>query len=329
MTWIDRIAALLLALALASATSLSAAQHRPLTTVLKTTTSDPASSGLSAAVESVVRSETRALDVVDLSTTPAMELSELQFAVGCVGESPDCLRQVAEQLQVQVLLLSSVERAGDALVIQASLFRVDAEDSQRATRRVYGPDSEARVLDEVPELLRELFGLPPAPEQTDAAAEAPASEATAAEDSASEPSDERDAQTLQAAETLYPEGEAGSGSAGIPLLPIVVAGFGVVAIGAGVTLGLASQGSEDAFQRSGMTTMADVDAALESHADATTQATLANVLLGTGAALTIVGGALFFVMRSDGSSETDQLSWMPVFHRGGAGVQVSGHFGEM
>ena len=153
----------LLTLALVSslAATTSAQDEPPAASLLRTSTAEGVRGGYGGAIDRIVRTRLDSLDVVRIRGSVALDVSEVQLALGCVGETPECLGQVAEQLSVDVLLLPNLDRAGDELILSVAAFRVSSGDLTRVVRRASGDDAETQLLDAVDGLLRELFGLPP------------------------------------------------------------------------------------------------------------------------------------------------------------------------
>lgn len=136
----------------------------PLAAALGATASSPEVEPLAGAVERVLRAELDRLNVVNTAGTPALSLAELQLAVGCVGETPACLSAIAKQLEVELLLLTRLDRSGVETVLTVTLYdQRKPEAVKSGVRRGSGEKSDAVLLESIDGLLRELFGLPPPP----------------------------------------------------------------------------------------------------------------------------------------------------------------------
>jgi hypothetical protein len=299
---------LLACLALSLCTSSVAhAQERPRAAVLTPATPAEADAGLASAFERVLRARLDALEVVVVEGTPALNLRDLQLAVGCVAENATCLRAVAEQLQVDALVIPTIDHAGDALVGGITYFTAGTGESETATRRTEGERAPNELLAEVDPMVRELFDLPP-PEEP-----------------------------IEETYELDPNGGAGGPAPiapppeepGMSPLPLIVGGLGVAAVAVGVVFALSSESTEGDFVDAPTGTRAEVDAAIELRDQAESEATIANILLGVGGALVIAGVALFVVMEVDGGEEEQPpvTAVAPWIGPDGAGIAIAGTFG--
>ncbi len=276
---------LLLAVTVASTTGVrpAAAQSGPRTAVLQTKASVGVPEGFGDALERVVRARLDALHPVRVAATPDLDLADLQLAVGCVGESDQCLRAVAEQLRVDALLIPNAEQAGDTLVAGITYFDGrPGGTTKHVVRRATGEGADNELLDAVDPMLREVFDLPPP---------------TAAEQAALR----AQSHTVRA-EAAHASGPGGSGpqatepTSPVHLVPFVVGGLGVAALVVGAVFGGLSSSNEDAWSTAPTGTGPQVDAALTLRDRARGQATAANIMLGVGAGLIVVGTVLFFLL---------------------------------
>lgn len=273
-------------------------QAAPATAVLKTQSSHSDDRGAASAVERVLRARLDDLPVVEVAGTPELSLEDLQLAVGCMGDNPACLSAIAEQLEVDALLLSALDRAGDARVLTLVFFDSRNDQRESVVRRVEGARAESALLDGINPQLHELFGLP-----------APA-----------EP---------EVAEAPPPPGDEVTES-GLPVLPMVLMGAGVAALAGGGALVALAQNNEDEY--AGLEVRTDEEATqandLFNKADRQTKA--AYGLFAGGGALAATGMILFFVMNGDRTEEAEDgaaLSVTPTFGAGGLGVRLAGSFG--
>lgn len=143
----------------------SAQEERPAASLLSTAASEGVRDGFSGAVDRMIRAKVDELGVLAMRGAVALDISEVQLALGCVGETPECLGPVAQQLEVQVLLLPNLDRVGDEIVLSVARFDATTGELSRVVRRASGEDAETEILDDVDGLLRELFGLPAPPEE--------------------------------------------------------------------------------------------------------------------------------------------------------------------
>lgn len=288
----------------------------PTTTVLQTTVSSEDDAGTAGAVERTIRARLDALGVVDTAGTPGLGLEDLQLAVGCVGETPECLQAVAEQLEVDALLLSSLDRADDTLVLTLTFFRSEDRSTTEVVRQASGEQAENELLDSIDGALREMFDLPPAPE-------------------AEEPTTTGDDDTAAAgAAAREGDGSAGGDASvqaeadgGLSPVPFIVAGAGLAALAVGVGFGVKSQNTEDEYANIEPATAAEADRALSKLDDAEREARIANAMFGVGGALVAGGAVLFFVLDRPGEAPERQVRVTPSVSPHAGGVVLSGSFG--
>lgn len=237
-----------------------AAPNRVPTAILLPTLARPDLAGLGGAVERVLRQQIDAVPEVDSAATPSLDLQGLQLAVGCVADNDDCLRAVAAQLKVQVLVAPQLDRAGDTLVLSVLQFRGDRTPARRqVVRRTSGSARDSQLLTEIPGIVDELYDrtAPPTYEPKVLAAPPP----------------------LPAAQ---------------PWWPWAVLGGGAALVVGGLVLGAVASGTESDFADAPTDTEAQVDQALELKDRAQGQATGANVLLVAGLVVAAAGGAALY-----------------------------------
>jgi len=247
--------------------------------LFKTGSEDSALVSLAAAIDPVLLSELGRVPSLQIAARPALDLPSMQLAVDCVGETAECLSMAAKQAQADGLVAPLVRRIGAELVVTVLLH--DARKQMTitaATRRYSGQQVEDQVLDGIPGMVRELFGLespPNAPPPPAAPLPAP-SEAVELSSETSPP--------VAAARPL-------------PVLPIVVGAAGVAFIAAGALLGAAAKSSEDSYAKLviGDGDVKAAQRAQDKYDSAASQATLANVAFGVGAAGVVAGVVLLIL----------------------------------
>ncbi len=116
--------------------------------------------GLAGALDRFARSALDELEVVRVTGTLALDLEQAQLALGCMAENPACLKTVADENEVTVLLAPRIDRAGEELVLTVLMYDGQANTVSQGVRRVPANAGADGLLDRVPGLLRELFGLP-------------------------------------------------------------------------------------------------------------------------------------------------------------------------
>lgn len=243
---------------------------------------------------------------VRVTTRPPMDLPSTQLAMDCIGETNACLRSVAERAAAESLIAPSIERVGEELVVTLLLFDARGEGAlQSATRRHAGEDVERAILDAVPGMVRELYGVA-APSPPDAQSTEPAAEPLAYEDLAvEEPPLERSF---------------------FPTVPVVVTATGLGIVAAGAVFGLMAKATEDDYAAIAVDDEATAEAADEKLEKAETQALIANIGFGLGGAVVAVGVAMWIVELSDDPNEAG--AWIaPRLAPGQVGFAVHGRFG--
>jgi hypothetical protein len=278
--------------AIAIATPRAAAQDRPAASILQTTRSPGIEAGTGSAFDRILRQRLDALGVVRVSGQVALDLEQLQIALGCMGETASCLAAVASEVGAQIVLVPSLDHAGEELVATVLLFDARDQAQRRAVRSARGATAEADVFEQTDGLLRELFGVP-ATEQV--VVEGP---------------------------TDHPPSPAAR--AGISPLPFVVIGVGVAAIVAGAVVGAISQSDQSAYRDTVVSSPADVDTALSIYSRADTEATVANVLFIAGGV--VAAGGLAWLLAAGNDDFSSPLAVAPSVGPTHAGVTVGGSF---
>ncbi len=259
----------------------SGAEGQARAAMLETGSAGSGSADVGRAFDRLARSRLEALAPVAVDAAPPLPLADLQLAVGCVGESVECLSAVARRVGVQIMVVPSVESSGGQYV--ASFIRFDVEDGaiRRVTRRAL---SEGELLDQVEPMLRELFDLPATVEPANAEGADHGTDV----DAASEPTEDP---------TVAPDATSAP-SPGFPVGPALVAGAGLLAIVGGTISGAISDGAENAYLATDTSSRDGVDAARAHLDEAETAATVANVLMGVGGAV-MVGAAIWWLVGAD------------------------------
>ncbi|MET0385531.1 MAG: hypothetical protein ABW321_06215 [Polyangiales bacterium] len=248
--------------------------------------------GSTAELDTRIRESLEKLGHVKLTATPGLDLAGVQLALDCMDESVRCLRAVSTKLGVEVLVSPTLEHGEGELVL--TLLAFDARGTGGLTRVVRWQAGDALTADTlaaVPTLVRGLF---PATGATSAPSAAVAPQPRAADDSA------RSAAT---------EGNK------LPLAPLVVLASGAAILGAGVITGLVGNGTENDYLAARVETREEAQAANDLRDSASTQATVANVLLGAGGAAIAVGGT-WLAIELLGSREPERRAsaktWVPL-----------------
>lgn len=244
--------------------------------------------GGAGALDSVISAAVEELGAVKVVARPGLDLGAVQLVLDCVAETARCLKAVTEQHSAQVLIAPSLARTPGELVL--SILRFDARDGQmeRVLRRQQGQSLTSETLDAVPDMLRELFGLPVQ------AKKPPAGANTAP----------------QSYEPL-PEApmEPPSRDSHVPVGPILLGSGAVLMLGTAIVLGATVQASQNEYDR--ITTKrtlddSDVDDAIDIRNSAETRETLQYVFYGVGAA-TLVGAGIWLAVDLSNARKSEQV----------------------
>ncbi len=281
---------LLVAVIAAPATSAFAQRPRPSAAVLATQAPDEETSG---ALDRMIRARLDGLDVARTASGVALDLSEVQLALGCTGETVECLSPVADELSVQLLLIPTLDENDGHLMLTIALFDRQAETIRRVVRETSGDQARADLLASVDGALRELFDLP-APEPEPVATPAPASP--------------------PATPTAHGPSPAS----------FVVMGVGVVAVGVAIGMSVAFLDARSQWRMARPTDVASVDAANAAFDRAQSFAIAADVLYVAGG-LAIAAGLTWLLVDVLGSDGETQVA--PVVGPNTVGLVARGRWG--
>lgn len=282
-------ALLLLAVPLSTLASPAVAQERPTAAILQTQRSAGVDEGTGGSFDRMLRQTIDELEVATVNNAVVLDLEQVQIALGCLGETVQCLAAVTTELDVQILVVPSIDRAGEELVASVMVFDAGDQSQRRASR--HGA-TQAELLEEVDPMLRELFGLPPpAPGERTERLRRP------------------------------PPGPSMSP------LPFVVMGAGVAALVAGGVLGAMHESDETAYREAfpgGPTTPQEVDSVLALRSQAETEGYAAMGLFVGGGVL--VAGGLIWLLAAGNEDGSSPVAVLPYGGVEGGGVVLTGSF---
>lgn len=204
---------------------------------------------LAQATGRLIRVEVDRAGVVDTEGTPALYLDDLQMALGCLGETPECLTVVAAELNVRRLVYASLTRSDRRLLLTLVYF--DGSEAHLVTRGVEAPAPDAAILDAVPAMVRDVFGLAPLPEVD------PRDVAEA---------DARSSGATQPRRDVAEEDAAPADAQGVRIGAYLSAGVAAASLGVGVVLLARRNSAEDEYRGTPTDTAAGVDDALAARA---------------------------------------------------------------
>ena len=292
--------ALAFALAVVAFALPARALDTPIAVALPTHSKDAAQGKV---VDRALRDAIEALDKVELLPQPALDLEAVQLAIDCPDESARCLGEVAQRLKAQLLLAASIERKGDETVLRVLYYDRRGDEAPRTLeRRAQLGEPEQKLLDAIPEMVRELLGEP-----------APAEPAAA-------PAEPSEPLPAPAAATSAP---AASPSHPLPLGPLLLAGGGAVAIGTGLVFGALMKSTERDYAARPVETEMQAQLADQDRERGKQQALIANVLLGTGVAAVVAAG-IWLGVDIKSREQPPQAALVPGVGPGSASVTLLG-----
>ena len=276
------------------------AQDVPRAALLRTTVAGDVPASMSGAIDRLARAELQELEVVDVRGTLALDLDQVQLALGCLGESAECLGQVATENQVEVLVVPRVDRSETEYLVTFTAYdgRGEARVWQVA-RRIDG-SSEDGVFDSIDAILRELFDVP-------------------------EPEPEVIPPDVPSVGIAPPPSRP---SGGVPTGGIVLAAAGAAIVLGGAVAGILHQSSEDDYQAQPIRNVSDIDEANSSFEEAQRRGRAAMVLFAVGGAVAAAGVTWIIIGATRGSDDTTaRMQITPVASLDGAGISLGGTFG--
>lgn len=275
----------------ATHTQIARAQDMPAAAVLETQVAGGVDAGTGGAVDRLIRAELDGLGTVRTSSGVALDLGEVQLALGCVGETPECLGPVAAELSVALLVIPHLDQSGAEQMLTIALFDRRDGSIHRVVRRA---QSRPELLDAIEGQLRELFGLP------------------AAVDPEPGPTP-----------TLPPPPSEPDLVPGVTLMVV-----GAIGLGVGGAMGALHLDAQSEFEAARPSTMAEADAAADALSRSETFAITADVLFAVGG-VALAGGLVWLlaeVLSAGGEADsatdtdTDEVTLRP--GRGGYALQL-------
>ncbi|MCB9656737.1 MAG: hypothetical protein H6726_03730 [Sandaracinaceae bacterium] len=267
---------------------------RPTTVVLRTEAA-PELRELADATGRLIRMEIDRAETLDTRGTPALYLEDLQMALGCMGETAECLTVVANELGVATLVYASLERSAARLLLTLAYF--DGVRAHTVTRSVEAPTPDSAILDVVRPLVREVLGLPPLQEARPMTAAGP----DATPETTPDPLAAEDAIPTQPRERR-----------GLRPGAFAAAGVAALALGVGAFMAREHTHAEDDYRDAPVAVASEVDWALgrRTHAQATGRASVA--LFGVAGAAAVSAVVLGLMSRgAAGEDGEDEPSVAP------------------
>jgi hypothetical protein len=207
---------------------------------------------------------------VQLVESPHKKLSSLQTGASCRDQSAPCLRELTKRAGVDVLIVPSLERGAEDLVLTLRAF--DGAGDGRLSEVAHWQDGKKptpETLDALPELVRGLFRLQPAAQPVEIVTQPAAA-----------PLENAAPLAVAAASDAQP----------LRLAPWIVLGAGAVVLGVGAISGGLMLSSEHDYKKTTVRTQMDARAARDLLSRANTEATVAEVCLAVGGLAVVAGG---------------------------------------
>jgi hypothetical protein len=286
--------------------------------LFKTSVSSSELTPLAAALDPVLQAEVGRLPNVSIAAVPPLDLPSLQLALDCVGETPECLSLAADRSKADGLLAASLTRSGAARVLSLMVYDPRESSALHVVTRSFATDaSDGVVIDGAKSLVHELFGdaaPPPAaaptptppPSALAVVEEPPAAPTTLAP--APEPAPAPAAPLTAASPAPAQAGPS-------LVVPIVLSAVGLAAVGVGVGFGIASNNSESRYADMRINDANDAKDANDVLSRARSQATVANIAVGVGAASCVAGAVVYLLQRKRAPERAPhaRVSWGPTY----------------
>jgi hypothetical protein len=272
--------------------------------LFKTATDSAELQPLAAAIDPVLQAALGEVPELQVATRPALDLPSLQLAIDCVGDTVDCLSQAVQQSQAQGLVAPTLRKLGQEIVLTMLFYDGRGHAPMRAvTRRYPGARGADPVLDDLPGMVRELFGM----------AQPAAAPAASPEPVRSDP---------LPPSAAGPE-EPPAARRRVPVLPIVVAAVGVGLLAAGTGFAVAYHSADKTYAGTKVTNLASAAAADKAYSSSRSRAMLADIGFGVGAAALITGTLLFIVQAQGAAPDSEHAQARTRFAATPTGVFIS------
>jgi hypothetical protein len=280
--------------------------------LFRTASLDPKLQELGAALDPVVLSELNTIGDIEVAARPSLDLPAMQLAIDCVGQIAECMAAVTREAGVEALVAPVLRSQGDQVLVTLLYFDVHENQVRGVTRQLSGRSVAQAMLDAVPGMVREAFGVSSEPRAEAIVPAAPTADARA------EARSRRHRRVALA-------------------VPITLGGVGVALLASGIGLGVASQHHQDAYGKAPTATKSQIDHALDKLHTAQHQALAANLCFGIGGAALVASLAtwLYFRFEARGSArepeaqrQARRVSLVPSLSRYAWGLSLEGSLGR-
>lgn len=256
-----------------------------------------------AEIITAVRDAIADLNEVRLLPPSPLDLEAVQLALDCDDESAECLGEIAERMEAEIVIVPSLKPRRDALELHLTSFKRGARDTTTALRKQAGTQLDTILLAALPGMLREVLQLrareqePIAPIGTN------------------EP-------TLAADPAPVREAEPESATSSLPLGPVLLGGGGLALVAAGIVVGALASSTEDDYASQEIDTEAQAKRADDLRVRGQNEALAANILLGTGASALVAAG-IWYLLQAQSEREPETASVRPMLAPGSAGLVLT------
>jgi hypothetical protein len=268
--------------------------------LFRTASLDPKLQELGAALDPVVLSELNTIGTIEVTARPSLDLPAMQLAIDCVGEIGVCMAAVAREAGVEALVAPVLRSDGDQVLVTLLYFDIHENQIRGVTRQLQGRSVAQAMLDAVPEMVREAFGLPPV--------------------STAEPG-------TGATDQATPSAEPPERSRAARVVPWVLAGTGVTMLAVGLGLSISANNAENSYANTAIDDSSDVDLALDRLDTAQRRALAANVSFGVGGAALVASLATWLWFRHE-QNEPPKVALLPRLSHNHVGLSVEGILGR-
>ncbi len=218
-----------------------------------------------------------------------IDLAEIQLSVGCADDGRPCLESIARAAGVGALLVRALSADDQGAVrLELRYFDSGSRDEPRAVSTQVPAEQSGALVDAVPGLVRELFGIPEVA--------APAERTEGEPRALGEPEPQFAASSSRA-------------QAGSSVVPWILMGAGAAALTTGVIVGAIASDDFQAWKSRPLRTDADAQQANEDFDDIEARAIGADIaMVGGGVVLGLGVTLLALELGADDTTENEPAS---------------------
>jgi len=275
--------------------------------LFRTAALDPKLQELGAALDPVVLSELNTIGSIEVAARPSLDLPAMQLAIDCVGEIAECMAAVTREAGVEALVAPVLRSNGDLVLVTLLYFDTRENAIKGVTRQLSGRSVAQAMLDAVPDMVREAFGLPP---------ESVVGEAVSVDAEA------------------HPENREvldGRGRKAARIVPWALLGVSVATGAVGIGMGVASNKAEDSYAKGSAGNERQIRATAGKLDDARDKALVANICFGVAGVAAVSSLVSWLLLREprgeNAASGNKGVSLLPQLSHAQVGLSLQGFFG--